>query len=516
MTIIIPARKAPWIRILLAMSAFLLFIPSSRSQYDFNQNCQQAYQAVLSLKFSEAQKLISAGKRESPDNLIPVYLENYVDFLTLIIGEEEAVYNQLKSRKNDRIALLEKGRKDSPYYNYCLGEVYLQWAFARLKFGDYTTAAFEIHKAYDLFEANEKKYPEFLINKTGMGVLHVMVSLVPDKYRWVSSLVGLSGSMELGLKEIRQVAGYTGTDHITRMYRQEAAFFLAFLALNVQRNKSQAMQVLGLIKDQPGDFPQSQSPLMIFARATVLMKNGFNEEALSVLQERPSDAQTFSFCYLDYLEGVARLNKLDNNASGFFDKFISGFRGRNYIRSACQKLAWISLLHGDSVAYRKHINLALTKGASVVDEDKQAEHEARQGVPPNIVLLRARLLFDGGYYDMAINELLNNSVKIAVKSKRDLLEYTYRLGRIYHESGNLSKALENYRQTIIRGKTEPYYFAASAAYQMGLLYENKEAYAKADSAYHLCLTIKSPEYQTSLHQKAKAGLNRLKKAIPKT
>ena len=151
-----------------------------------------------------------------------------------------------------------------------------------------------------------------------------------------------------------------------------------------------------------------------------------------------------------------------------------------------------------------------------MDEDKQAEHEARQGVPPNIVLLRARLLFDGGYYDMAINELLNNSVKIAVKSKRDLLEYTYRLGRIYHESGNLSKALENYRQTIIRGKTEPYYFAASAAYQMGLLYENKEAYAKADSAYHLCLTIKSPEYQTSLHQKAKAGLNRLKKAIPKT
>ena len=512
----IPARKAPCIRILLIMGAFLLFIPPSHSQFDFNQNCQQAYQAVFSLNFPQAQKIISIEKRESPDNLIPVYLENYIDFLTLIIGEEQAVYDQLKNRMDGRITLLEKGRKDSPYYNFCLGQVYLQWAFARLKFGDYTTAAFEIHKAYDLFGANEKKYPDFLINRTGMGVLHVVVSLIPDNYRWVSSLIGIIGSMESGLKEIRQVADYSGSDHITMMYKQEAAFFLAFLVLNVQRDKTRAMQMLDLMKNQEGDDPLSPSPLMIFARATILMKNGLNDQAINVLHERTSGVQTFGFCYLDYLEGVARLNKLDHGASRFFEQFISGFRGRNYIRSAYQKLAWISLLQGDSLAYRKQLNLVLTKGASMVDEDKQAENEARQGVPPNVVLLRARLLFDGGYYDMAVNELLNNSVKIAVKSKRDLLEYTYRLGRIYHETGNLAKALENYRQTVIRGKTEPYYFAVSAAYQMGLLYESKEAYAKADSAYRLCLSIKSPEYKTSLHQKAKAGLNRLKKVNPKT
>jgi len=48
-----------------------------------------------------------------------------------------------------------------------------------------------------------------------------------------------------------------------------------------------------------------------------------------------------------------------------------------------------------------------------------------------------------------------------------------------------------------------------------LIYENKGAYARADSAYHLCLSIKPREYKTSLHQKAKAGLNRLKKVQPK-
>jgi tetratricopeptide (TPR) repeat protein len=95
------------------------------------------------------------------------------------------------------------------------------------------------------------------------------------------------------------------------------------------------------------------------------------------------------------------------------------------------------------------------------------------------------------------------------------VEYTYRLGRIYHETGDTEKAIDYYQQTVTRGKTEPYYFAAGAAYQMGLLYENMGNDARAVSAYSLCLSIKPVEYKTSLHQKAKAGLKRLKTGKPK-
>ncbi|MCX6305997.1 MAG: hypothetical protein NT040_13630 [Bacteroidetes bacterium] len=510
MLITVTPWKAPWARFLLVAGAFLLFIPSTRSQYTFDANCQLAYKAILELRFSEARTLILAEKKTEPGNLLPLYLDNYIDFLTLIIGEEHKVYDQLKDNKSARVSALETGRDDSPYYNFCLGEVHLQWALARIKFGDYTAAAFEIRKASALFSANETRYPTFLINKIGLGVVHVMVSLVPDNYRWISTMAGLSGSMELGLSEIRQVAEYDGPDKITRMYQPQATFFLAFLALNLQKNKKDALQVLELFNNAQPDDPQWKSPLLVFARVTILMKNGYNDEALAILQQRAPAPQTFNFYYLDYLEGMAKLNKLDYSASACFDRFIANFRGQNYIRSAFQKLAWIGLLRGDSATYNRMIRLAAAKGASAVDEDKQAGSEALKGIAPNIVLLRARLLFDGGYYNLSMNELLNNSVKTAVKSKRDLVEYTYRLGRIYHETGNVPRAIENYQQTVIRGKTEPYYYAASAAYQMGLLYENKGAWGKADSAYRLCLSIKSPEYKTSLHQKAKAGLNRLK------
>ncbi len=132
---------------------------------------------------------------------------------------------------------------------------------------------------------------------------------------------------------------------------------------------------------------------------------------------------------------------------------------------------------------------------------------------PSVVLLKSRLLFDGGYYQRALNELLDNPVKSFVKNRRDLVEYTYRLARIYHETGNTEKALSYYRQTIARGSNEPYYYAAASAFQMGLIYENSGSYAQADSAYRKCLSIETSEYKTSLDQKAKAGLNRLKKQV---
>jgi len=509
------AFKAPWIRLILIVGAFLFFTPRTQSQYIFDENCRQAYEAIISLRFSEAGRLITLEKKLDTKNLIPVYLENYIDFLTLIIGEERKVYDQLKSKKGNRVSILENGNKDSPFHNFCLAEVHLQWAIARLKFGDYASAAFEIQKAHALFSANETKYPSFMINKIGMGVVHVMLSLIPDNYKWISNLIGLDGSLELGLREIRKVAEYDGPDKITRLYKPQATFFLAFLTLNLQRDKKDAMRVLEMNEKHSPDDQVWKSPLLIFARAVILMKNGYNDEALTVLNDRTSHSQTFTFHYLDYLEGIARLHKLDYSASVSFERFITNFRGRNYIRSAYQKLAWIDYLRGDSANYRKMMGQVLLHGASEVDEDKQASLEAGNGIVPNLVLLRSRLLCDGGYYNLAINELLNNPVKSTVKSKRDLIEYTYRLGRIYHETGNNAKAIENYKQAVLRGKNEPYYYAAGAAYQMGLLYENIGAYALADSAYHSCLSIKTREYKTSLYQKAKAGLNRLKTVQPK-
>jgi len=143
-------RRLPG-KTLLLSGAFLFFIHLSSAQYLFNDQCQKAYLSILSLEFKGARMLLESEKRQNTTNLIPVYLENYIDFLTLFIGENRVQFEELKRNKSIRIDILEEGNTNSPYYRFCLAEINLQWAFARLKFGDYTAAALEIRKAYQLF-----------------------------------------------------------------------------------------------------------------------------------------------------------------------------------------------------------------------------------------------------------------------------------------------------------------------------------------------------------------------------
>lgn len=507
-------RKAPPARFFLATGAFLFFCLIVQGQYAFNDRCQEAYKSILNLRFDQARVSLQEEKRLNTSNLIPVYLENYIDFLTLFIGENRVQFDQLKDNRSDRIEKLETGSKKSPYYLFCLAEINLQWAFSRLKFGDYTAAALEIRKAHSLYTENNLKFPQFLPNKIGLGVVHVLVGIVPENYKWISNLMGVDGTMDEGLGELREVASYTGADPLFNMFKNEASFYLATIAANLQKNKKDALAILDLIDARSNGENPELSPLLIYARASILMKNGMSEQALKILQQRNFSPQAFPFCFLDYLEGLARLDQLDLEAASFFLAYTENFRGMNYIKSAYQKLAWIALIQGDTVKYEDYIVLIKKKGSQLVDEDKQAFNEATIGVRPSVVLLRSRLLFDGGFYQRALSELLDNPVKSYVKNRHDLVEYTYRLARIYHESGNTARALDYYRQTIRRGSNEPYYYAAASAFQMGLIYENSGNYIKADSAYRQCLSIKTPEYKTSLNQKAKAGLNRLKKIRP--
>jgi tetratricopeptide (TPR) repeat protein len=492
------------------MVAFLVFPDRSFSQYDFNENCRISYESVISLDFPSARRHLDQEKIANSGNLIPLYLENLMDCLTLFISEDSKLYEHLKSKKNYRITRLEEGYKTSPFYRFTIAQVHLQWAFTRLKFEDYTTAANEMRMAYNLLKANQAEFPDFLLNKTGLGVIHVTLGLIPENYKWLTDLLGIRGSVEEGVREISEVALYTGPDTLTALYKQESAFYLAFITLNLQQNRAGVGAVLKILDSVENDSVE-HGLLLIYARASILMKTGENEKALKILQQRKRFSNMLPFYYLDYLEGVAKLNKLDLNAADNFEHFLSNFKGHNYVKSATQKLSWIALLKGDTTNYNQILHKRKNDLVTQTDEDKQALNEGKGGYYPNVYLLRARLLFDGGYYSRALDELLNHSVNTVVKNKRDFIEYSYRLGRIYHESGKSARALEYYQKTIEQGKTEPYYFAASSALQMGFIYENQLDWKNAGSAYQLTLSIDTPEYKTSLRQKAKAGLERVEK-----
>jgi len=121
-------------------------------------------------------------------------------------------------------------------------------------------------------------------------------------------------------------------------------------------------------------------------------------------------------------------------------------------------------------------------------------------------LLRARLLCDGEYYEKAKHELEGYKPE----NEKNELEYTYRMGRIYHNWNKTEKAIPFYLQTITNGEGLPYYFAANSALQLGLIYEKQNKFMLAKFYFSKVLEMEFEEYQFSISNKAQAGLNRIK------
>ena len=198
------------------------------AQIDFNPNCLLAYKNVLSLQFQEAQKILAIEKAEHQDNCTTIYLDNYIDFLGTFIKEEQPLFEKFRKDQDKRLKILEKADQNSPYYHYFLGNMHIQSAILKTKFGEYRSAAIEFSQAFREYKENRNRFPDFLPQYAGIGLVHVLAGIVPDNYSWLLQLFGMEGDIQLGLAEISKVAEYSGNVELFKIFRLEALFYLSY------------------------------------------------------------------------------------------------------------------------------------------------------------------------------------------------------------------------------------------------------------------------------------------------
>jgi tetratricopeptide (TPR) repeat protein len=123
------------------------------------------------------------------------------------------------------------------------------------------------------------------------------------------------------------------------------------------------------------------------------------------------------------------------------------------------------------------------------------------------------LRFDGGYYNLALEELSNITLDELTSDQH--LEFTYRKARILHKQDQIESAVSYYAQVIKDGTDLPAYYACNSALQLGLIHEGLEEFHLAKSFFDKCLDIQPAGYRRSIHMQAKAGLSRVKHRINK-
>lgn len=491
---------------------WLLLFTAGRIQagdYLLNQNCLNAYDCILSLRFSRANELLKAESKANPGNRIVSYLENYADFLEVIISEDKNKYQSFSVNKNSLLKNLESGDTQSPWYLYTQAQLNLQHAFAAARFEEYSSAALEINKAYRLLLKNSKLYPSFQPNQVALGLLQVLIGSIPQNYQWVTRILSLQGTVEQGISSMQKVLNDPSSDQNYPFLKAETLFLLTFTTFNLSQNPEETDFLIDFLNSSKYQEMIINNPLLIYAKSVFLMHTGRNEQALEILKLAPTSKDYYPFYYLQYLTGLAKLHRMDKDAEIWFLRYVNNFKGKSFIKSAYQRLGWIALINGDGIKYKNYMQRVSFLGNTAIDGDKQALKEANSGKIPNTKLLKARLLSDGGYYTEAQN-VLSSVDKTQLKDNYEITEYTYRLARNNHKWGKTTLAKADYDQTIILGENQKWYFAANSALQLALIYEAEGNVGKARLYFEKCLAMDYDEYRTSISQKAKAGLLRLK------
>ncbi len=492
-------KHALFVLVLLLISLFGF----AQKVYDFTPVCKEAYQNITSLKLSTGERLLGEARKQNSNNLIPDLLQSYIDFFIVFFNEDPAEYKAKKEAIENRIDDLKDGDESSPYYNYCLGVAYLHKAMIAIKFNERFTALFAFKKAFSYIKDNRKQYPNFLPDNMVYAPMQVLAGLIPNSYKGIAAFLGIKGSVNGGMQMLRNFVN--SNDSSAQFFFNEAAFYYCYLLFYIQNKPEEAF---AFIKQKKLDVVNNH--LFAYMTANLALNNKQAEWAKSIILARNPSPDYIAIPMWNYEMAFIKMDHLElAEAAADFELFLRTFKGSFYVKDAYQKLSWCYYLQGNLPAARKAVQLLLQRGNTVSDADKQAQREAKTGVFPNALLLKARLLNDGGYNKEALAILIGKTTNDFAKPE-EKLEFNYRVARIYDDMGRDDEAIAAYRAAIALGRNSTEYFASRAALQIGGIYERRDNKEEAIKYYQECIDMDDHDYKDSIDQKAKAGIARCK------
>jgi tetratricopeptide (TPR) repeat protein len=456
----------------------------------------------VQLRLEEGSRLLEAERKRDPGNLVPDFLDNYIDFFQLFFNEDPAEFQVAKARLDRRLKRLNGGPETSPFYLFARSVIHFQWAAIRIKFGDNLDAGLDFRRSFQESRDCRKKFPSFGPAVMLDGAMKVVAGTIPDGYRWLSDLLGIRGDIKSGMADLE---GFLGRgDEWSVLFRDEASFYYLYLRFYILH---QPEQVFGYIQDHQLDVRNNY--LFAYLDANLCINDQRSAMARQVIEGRSKSGGYLEMPVWDQEMGYACLNHLDGQAPVYLERFLAKFRGRFYVKDVLEKLSWYYYLKGDQATADSLRRLVLTRGSAESDADQQALKEARSGFWPDKTLLKARLLTDGGYYDEALRSLQGVSTS-RFSRPEERCELAYRLGRIYDGLGRKEEAVTAYLTTIKTGEHLREYYAARAALQAGYIYEERGDCGQAAGFFQKCLSLKDHDDKNSLDQRAKAGIARCK------
>ncbi|MBI1315595.1 hypothetical protein GC167_01875 [bacterium] len=449
----------------------------------------KAQQYLLELRIPEAEALLRA--EDSTHNALPTLLKARALFFKHYVESEHSTLGA-DAQRFER--LLESLNVDhaagQPERLAAIAELHLMRAFIQLRSGDQWGAAKDGFRAYQRISTLRERYPQHPLGRFAQGLISATAGSLPKDYAWITRLVGIEGHVGEGMTQMKSALDHPGL-------RSDPVFGteLAYMYLLIRYH---------LLDDAKGSLADygcdpSSSSFLLYLEAQLLMASGQNDRAIDLLTLRPRGPDRVAYPLMDLITGKALLNKLDPRASSWFVRYLNASKSVDRPYAALRYLWWEAQLngHGERAAlYADNMRKMLPKS----EADRQAEVDFKAGFNP--VLVRSRLLFDGGYYRDALYELSNQSPDRCCATEREKQEYRYRYGHILFKLGRWDEAEVLLRAASLCDEAT-YHCAASHLYFAEVLAHN----GKRDEAlkhYRMAQDLKGYPFAEGVQRSAKA------------
>lgn len=468
--------------------------------FDYNSNCNRAYQSYMSLHFADGHGALLNEVTTNPYNLMATYIADYEDCIVLLLNCDKEEYKRREAHMDQRLKLLEQGDHNSPWYRFTKSGVYLHWALVNMRMGDMYHQALYFRKSFLLLKENKKLYPQFEYNAVFSGLQEAVAGSVPDNYKWLAALFGIRGSVRKGTS---QLEAFVNTHNAEQPLYAETQLYYLFTRFYLVADQKGVWEYIASSR-----FANKNNLLHTFVKVNLALDYRKADAAIETLNAAMTEPEYINYPVFDYQMGMALLCKSDTGCTYYFGRYLEKNKSELFIKDAWQKMAFAWYIAGNTAKAEYCKKQITQQGMARIDADKQAEKFGEKNIWPMRKLLQCRYLIEGGYYSQAL-AVLNSIDKASLTNIADKEEYYFRMGRIYEETGNSSKALEYYQYTITTGKNRHEQFAPRAALQKGRLYEQAGNNQQAMACYKECLAMPEHDFQNSIDNQAKAGLNRV-------
>jgi len=359
------------------------------------------------------------------------YLSAYSSFFTYMSFERKPDATHFI----EQYEAFEELNEEASSYQLMLINLSIQKSLLLFMQGQMLEGAHVFYKAHRIFIQLDKGSFGLEYLKL-QAIFDIFLDQVPQQHKAFTSFFGLKGNAKRGFttldQYLKEVYGQQGV-------YQEAIILYGYCLLKfAQPSHDEIYDYISLTGRQ-------NAPILVFISSALALKHRMGEEAMTISSSW-IDEYNKKFPLIFYIKGRALLNAMDERALDAFSKFHQYYKGNSFKTDALMREAWWYHITGAFEQRNDNMKQVDMQTVLPTSNDKQAKAEILNLREEPAELLKARLLFDGGYYGEA-KKVLEHMDKL-VLTDYILAEYYYRYARVNQELNAYNKALFFYEKVI--------------------------------------------------------------------